>query len=156
MAEHRFKVGPITWTVRNEPGTLAYSGGLMKGEVPKRTIVGWGVADLSGSFAAATTEDQDLMGGIGKLMGVGAMAQLLVAHAPRPGKKKLLYVNLDFSDPECPALIEALKHELGSTFVGIGPSGAIRAKLGISNTGPILIALTLMAALAAALWLVFR
>ncbi len=157
MAEHVFKVGPITWTVRNEAETFGYAGGLMKAQIAKSTITGWGVADLSGSFSSdGASEDQQFMGGIGKLVGVGAMAQLLVAHEPRPGKKKLMYVNLDFSSPECPALVEALKSDLGSKFVGFGPSGVIRGKLGISMTGPVMIALVLMALIGAALWFALR
>jgi hypothetical protein len=154
MAEHAFKVGPITWTVRNSEQTFGYSGGFMKAEIPKSTITGWGVADLSGSFTGTTTEDQDFMGGLGRLVGVGGMGQLLVAHEPRPGKKKLMYINVDFSNPECTALIDALKSELGAKFVGVGPSGYIRKRLGASIAGPVIIALVLLFAIAGVIaWL---
>jgi hypothetical protein len=153
MSEHAFKVGPITWKVNNGLDSFGWAGGFMKGEIKKTTITGWGVWDTSGAFSRVSEGEQQT-GDLARLAGVGAMAQLLVAHEPQPGKKKLITLNLDFSQPECSALVDELKRDLGPKFVGMGAQGEIRKKLGVSSAGPILAAIVILAAIAGAIvWL---
>jgi hypothetical protein len=155
MSEHAFKVGPIQWRVRNAAETFGWAGGFMKGEIKKATITGWGVWDTSGSFSRVS-QGEEQTGDLARLVGVGAMAQLLVAHEPQPGKKKLITLNLDFSQPECSALVDELKRDLGHKFVGMGGQGEIRKKLGVSSLGPIIGAVVVLAAVAGVIvWFAF-
>jgi len=150
MGTYSFKVGPITWSVEDGPESLNYRGGLMKGSVQKSAITGIGVADMSGQFSQVVSEDQQMMDGMGKLMGIGAIGQLLIAHGLAPGKPKLNYLNVDLSNPDCRALIESLRKEQGSRFIGIGPILAVKKNLGFSNSGTTVAAIAIVLVITAA------
>lgn len=145
MPSYAFKVGPIAWNVELGPDALRYHGGLAKGAVTLGTVRSFGVADISGAMNGIVTEEQQMLGSMGALLGASRLGQLILVHEPAPGRRKTAYVNLDLGDAQCGALVTALRALAPDRFAGIGPMSLMQKQMGLSRArGFILFAIVLL------------
>jgi len=131
---YEFPVAGLSWRVDLTADALSFRGPVTRGEIPVRCIERFGV----GTEHTGRSRHGDRDAGALDAPWVGTMALLLVAHTSGR-KRRIARVNVDLANPQCQALVQAMRAALPGRDVGIGPALQVRRRMGFSNVTAMLV-----------------
>jgi hypothetical protein len=132
LRSYHFRVGKTSCTYDNRADALVVGNALLGTTVPKASLVGCAVAEVSywnlpGPRLGAMTD-------LSTFASIDRQMQLFVVYEPAGGGPRLFVLGpLLPRDPECQALVTALHDELGPRFLGMGPPELIADRLGVAE-----------------------